>query len=140
MFIERPWLMIKIDPAKHLDITAGIIQNKYLAVIVLILALGINIPLVGGLLSLIIPLFLYVFPFYLCFTLFINNKMKWSIALIIGMVISFILAQLNFKNEYMTAFLGYLPLLFLVIYCVILNLKLREWGYRQEPSKSPLWF
>ncbi|HEX6981768.1 MAG TPA: hypothetical protein VF181_03310 [Balneolaceae bacterium] len=132
--------MIKIDPARHLDITAGIIQNKYLGIIVLVLALGIKIPLLGSVLSLLIPLFLYVFPFYLFFTLIINSKMKWAVVLLIGMVFCFLIAGLNFTSEYLQSLLGYLPLLFLVIYCFILNLELKEWGYRQEKEKSPLWF
>lgn len=130
--------MIRIDPARHLEIVVGIIQNKYLSVFVILSALGIS--MFGMLMALLLPLILYVFPLYLLFTLIINSKIKWAAALVTGMSLSFILAQIDINPEYLQSFLGYLPLLFLVIYCFLFNLKLNEWGYRQDRKKSPLWF
>lgn len=130
--------MIKIDPVTHLDIVVSIIRNKYLAILALLAALGIS--MFGIILSLLLPLILYLFPLYLFFTLFINNKVKWAFALLTGMMLSFISLHLNTGMKYIQSLFEYLPLLFLVIYCFILNLKLKEWGYRQEKEKSPLWF
>lgn len=68
-------VMIRIDPAKHLDITSGIIQNKYLAVVALFLAMGWGrIPVMTTLLDLMLAIMLSVFPFYLLFTLLVNDK------------------------------------------------------------------
>ncbi len=133
--------MIKIDPATHLDVVSGIIQSKYLAIFIFALALGMGaIPVLATIFDFVISLFLYVFPFYLFFTLIINGKTKWAVGLVIWMVLSFIPMQVGTEINYLQAFLEYLPLLFLIIYCIFLNYQLKHWGYKQNSGQFPLWF
>lgn len=133
--------MIKIDPATHLDVVSGIIQNKYLAIFIFALALGMRaIPLLATIFNYLITLFLYVFPFYLFFTLIINSKTKWAVGLVIWMVLSFIPMLVGVEINYIQTFLEYLPLLFLIIFCMLLNFELKHWGYKQNSGEFPLWF
>lgn len=133
--------MIKIDPATHLDIVSGIIQSKYLAIFIFALALGMGaIPVLATIFNFLITLFLYLFPFYLFFTLIINSKIKWAVGLVIWMVLSFIPMQLGVEINYIQLLLEYLPLLFLIIFCMFLNFQLKHWGYKQDSGQFPLWY
>ncbi|MEX1270031.1 MAG: hypothetical protein WEA56_13550 [Balneolaceae bacterium] len=129
--------MIRIDPARHMEILVGIIQTKYLVVVFLI---GYLIPFLAVIFYFLIPLFLYVFPFYMMFTLFINEKTGWAGGLVLWMGLSFIPMLSGSEYDHLRYLYGQLPLLFLVVYCVVLNIKLRDWGFRETGSDFPLWF
>lgn len=132
--------MIRIDPGRHFEIISYILQSNFLVLLFFALSLGILIPPLASLFYIVITLFLYVFPFYLLFTLIINQKKSWAIGLVIWMGISLLPMLLEFEIGYIQEIFKYLPLLFLVIYCVLLNIKLREWGYRQESSWFEFWY
>ena len=132
--------MIRIDPAFHLDIVSEIIQNKNISIFVFVLILGQIFPLFQMILSLLIKLFIWVFPAYLLFTLFINEKKGWALSLLIWMGISFVPMQIGTEISSLEYLFSVLPLLFLVIYCYALNYKLRDWGYSADSGSSPLWF
>jgi len=132
--------MIRIDPAFHLSIVSNIIQNKYMAVFIFALVLGQIFPLFQMLLSLLLKLFIWVLPFYLMFTLFINDKKGWALGLLIWMVISIIPMQIGSDITAIAYVFSVLPLIFLLLFCFALNYKLRDWGYSSDSSGSPLWF
>jgi hypothetical protein len=132
--------MIRIDPAFHLDIVSEIIQNKYITVFVFVMILGQIFPFFQIILSLLIKLFIWVFPVYLMFTLFINDKKGWALGLLIWMGISVVPMQIGTEISHLEYLFSILPVLFLVIYCYILNYKLRDWGYSADSGSSPLWF
>jgi hypothetical protein len=131
--------MIRVDPAFHMEVVVNIIQNRYLAVFVFVLALGMYLPVLGTLFDIVISIFVYMFPFYLFFTLLINHKKRWVAGLVIWMGLSFIPLLLDTGISNLQGLLGLLPVLFLVLFCVVLNIRLKEWGYRSE-GEFPLWF
>lgn len=133
--------MIKIDPVTHLNAVTAIIQSKALAILIFVLALGMYaFPILHTIFDLLLAVFVYLFPFYLLFTLMINSKIKWAIGLVIWMGLSFLPMQFGTDAEHVQYFFEYLPVLFLVIFCFILNLQLKEWGYKQSSDQFPLWF
>lgn len=132
--------MIRIDPGRHFEIISYILQSNFLVLLIFVLSLGMLIPPLDSLFYIVITLFLYVFPFYLLFTLIINQKNGWAVGLVIWMGISLLPMLFEFETGYIQGIIEYLPLLFLVIYCVVLNIKLREWGFRQESSWFELWY
>jgi len=122
--------MIRVDPDKHLQNISFIIQTRYLTYLVFALALGVfYIPILTSLFYFVIGLFVFVFPFYLLFALIINQKNRWAAGLVICMVCSFLPSLLNVEIIYLSFLFSYLPVLTIIIYCIMLNSRLKEWGY-----------
>lgn len=132
--------MIRIDAGRHLEIVSYILQSDFLVLLVFALSLGMFLPPLASLYDIVITLFVCVFPFYLLFTLIINHKNGWAAGLLLWMGISLLPMLYEFEPEYVQGIFKMLPLLFLVIYCVVLNIKLREWGYRQESGWFKMWY
>lgn len=132
--------MIRIDPGVHLDTVSSIIQSKYLAVLIFFFALGLSISWMTKIFHFFIGVSVYVFPWYLLFTLIINRKRGWAFGLIIWMGISFLPMFLNVQVELVQYVFSYLPFLFLVLFCMILNFKLKDWGYQPVSGDFPLWY
>lgn len=132
--------MIRINPGLHLDIVSIIIQSKYLGILIFAFALGTGVPSMAVIFNFLLTLIVYLFPWYLLFTLLINQKTGWAVGLVIWMGLSFIPMYLDVQTELVQFVFGYLPFLFLVIFCCVLNFKLRDWGYRQQSGDFPLWY
>lgn len=132
--------MIRIDPEVHLDTVSNIIQSKYLAVLIFFFALGMGISWMRMIFNFLLVLLVYLFPLYLLFTLLINRKKRWAVGFIFWMGLVFVPMHLNIPAELVQFVFGYLPFLFLVLFCCMLNFKLRDWGYGRKSGDFPLWY
>lgn len=132
--------MIRIDPVTHLDRVSSIIQNEYVAVGFILFAFSARVLSIGWVATLFLEYFVYIFPVYLIFTLFINNKTGWAVGLIVWMGLGYVPMHLDTGISHLQPLFGFFPLLFLVLFCGVLNIKLRDWGYKKRAQRSRFWF